>query len=217
MRRTVADPDRRRRRRDRAAHRAAGRGRRRKRQRTSRRSCSAAQGNNLNAYEIDAAVPPPARDHARATTTRRASTSTRRSASSPGRSTAARGGSSPARTPGSRTRRRAGGSSRCRATRSASSRPRRSASSRRPTRARLDNAENYGCGFLPRRARAHDRRRQPGDRQRRRPAHRLVPAVQPHQGPVLQDRHRHRDRRRHLVDARTDVYVASARPPTAGV
>ena len=51
------------------------------------------------------------------------------------------------------------------------------ASSRRRTRAAADNAENYGCGFLRRRAGADHRRRQPGDGRRRRPADRVVPAV----------------------------------------
>ncbi len=97
-----------------------------------------------------------------------------------------------------------------RATRSASSRPRRSASSRRrtrpaPTTPRTTAAASCPTGASSRPTSATRRRA------RRRPAHRVVPAVQ--QRPkvrVLQDRRRHRDRRAASASTtKNRVYVAS--------
>ena len=127
-------------------------------------------------------------------------------------------GSSPARTPASRTRRRAGGSS------SSSGKHGRRARGEAvgkltPTyQASNDNAENYGCGFLSDGRVAHDRHRQPGERRprtgssscgsRRSTTPRCGTArstsASPRPGGIY-------------VDAKNRVYVASARPPTAGV
>ena len=153
------------------------------------------QGNNLDAYDRrPGRSPKQIVDPNHDDDPRRASTSTGRSASSPtdpGRFIAGEDTGQPDPPAGWGIFELTGATAR---------RPRgragRQAHADLPDRA---TPENYGCGFLSRRPRRHDRHRQPGERAARRPAHHVVPAVRGHdEVPLLQDRRHARDGRQHL-------------------